>query len=470
MSLASLPELAALDSTSEGVRIPPDDTVPLTPRVRALLDTEAMRRLARISQLGLVSLVYPGAVHSRLEHSLGVYRLALEFLRRLRSDPRFEPLVAPEDASAFVAAALVHDIGHWAYCHPIEDMGLPEVPRHEGLVEGLISAGSDRRTSSRTNGGSTPARIAALIAGTAGDAAGRVLHSLLSGPIDVDKMDYLSRDSLHAGVPYGRNFDQPRLLASLCLDERGNALAITDKGRTAAELMVFAALRDVQRGLLAPCRPGRDRHAAAGGLASSVRRSTRRVSSAATTRASPPGSCGPRRARRRGRWSPDCSARNAGSSSGSPRSTPSTSPTSTRRSRAAAMPAWSRSRRGSRSGCRAASAAGSTPTSLLIDAPPAEREVEFRLQVREREARHSADARPRWRRLEDALTRGSQPRSRTVRRSRQARADLRRARGGSGDRRLQRPRNARPGRRSGRPLTPGHRVIADRRRGVCPGR
>ena len=53
-------------------------------------------------------------------------------------------------------------------------------------------------------------------------------------------MDYLSRDSLHAGVPYGRHFDQERLLASLCLDASGQALAITDKGRTAAELMVFA--------------------------------------------------------------------------------------------------------------------------------------------------------------------------------------------------------------------------------------
>ena len=53
-------------------------------------------------------------------------------------------------------------------------------------------------------------------------------------------MDYLMRDSLHAGVPYGRHFDQDRLLASLCLDQNGESLAITEKGRTAAELMVFA--------------------------------------------------------------------------------------------------------------------------------------------------------------------------------------------------------------------------------------
>lgn len=234
-----LPELAALDAGGEGVRLPPGDTVPLTPRVRALLDTAAVRRLARISQLGLVALVYPGATHSRLEHSLGVYRLALEFLRRLRRDERFERTVTAGDAAAFVAAALLHDVGHWAYCHPLEDMGLPELPRHESLLPAILGGGEVAAVL-RSQWGLEPARVASLVEGTATDPAGLILQSLLSGPIDVDKMDYLARDSLHAGVPYGRHFDQERLLASLCLDRAGTAVAITDKGRTAAELMVFA--------------------------------------------------------------------------------------------------------------------------------------------------------------------------------------------------------------------------------------
>ena len=140
MPCDSLPELRALDSSGDGLRIPPDVTVPLTPRVRALLDLPLLRRLARISQLGLVALVYPGAVHSRLEHSLGVYRLALEFLARLQHDPRFAATVSEADAAAFVVAALVHDAGHWAYCHPLEDMGLPELPRHESFVRRLLAA------------------------------------------------------------------------------------------------------------------------------------------------------------------------------------------------------------------------------------------------------------------------------------------------------------------------------------------
>ena len=183
-----LPEVAALDATSEGIRIPPGDTVPITPRVRSLLDTAEMRRLARVSQLGLVAHVYPGAVHSRLEHSLGVYRLAVEFLRRLRGDSRFEATVGDDDASAFLAAALVHDVGHWAYCHPIEDMGLPEIPRHESLVGDLVGGGELDRVL-RDAWGVAPDRIASLITGEASDPAGRLLHSLLSGPIDVDKMD-----------------------------------------------------------------------------------------------------------------------------------------------------------------------------------------------------------------------------------------------------------------------------------------
>ena len=130
MPFTHLPELVALDSCGDGLRIPPDVTVPLTPRVRALIDLPLLRRLARISQLGLVALVYPGATHSRLEHSLGVYRLALEFLGRLRHDARFSATVDEADAAAFVVAALLHDVGHWAYCHPLEDMGLPELPKH----------------------------------------------------------------------------------------------------------------------------------------------------------------------------------------------------------------------------------------------------------------------------------------------------------------------------------------------------
>ena len=89
---------------------------------------------------------------------------------------------------------------------------------------------------------------------------------MLSGPIDIDKMDYLARDSLHAGVPYGRNFDQQRLIGSLCLNEAGDGLAITDKGKTAAEMMVFARYVMFSEVYWHHARALGDGHAAAGVL------------------------------------------------------------------------------------------------------------------------------------------------------------------------------------------------------------
>ena len=87
-SIAHIPELQT--GTDGGlIRIPPETDVPLTRRVRHLIDSEAFQRLAKISQLGLVSLVYPAAHHSRFEHSLGVFRMALRYLQQLAGDARF---------------------------------------------------------------------------------------------------------------------------------------------------------------------------------------------------------------------------------------------------------------------------------------------------------------------------------------------------------------------------------------------
>ena len=139
--IRNLAEVAALDGGKSMVRIPPELNVPLTDRVRALIDTAEFRRLAGISQLGLVSLVYPAAIHTRFEHSLGVYRLALMFLRQLSYDRRFAALVTPADAELFLVAALLHDLGHWPFCHPIEDIRLPSVPQHELFANSFLLEG-----------------------------------------------------------------------------------------------------------------------------------------------------------------------------------------------------------------------------------------------------------------------------------------------------------------------------------------
>ncbi len=237
--LREIPEVAALDSRRSIIRIPPETDVPLTPRVRALIDSSDFRRLAKISQLGLVSLVYPAALHTRFEHCLGVYRLALLYLKQLSHDDRFAKSVAPEQAETFIVAALLHDLGHWPFCHPIEDIRLPSVPHHELYANSFLLEG-EIADILRHDWGVAPRDVTALLSEKPRDVGSKILASMLSGPIDIDKMDYLERDSLHAGVPYGRHFDQQRLLGSLCLNAAGDGLAISDKGKTAAELMVFA--------------------------------------------------------------------------------------------------------------------------------------------------------------------------------------------------------------------------------------
>lgn len=238
-ALLQIPEVVGLEAKRGLVRIPPELDVPLTDRVRQIIDAPEFRRLARISQLGLVSLVYPAAIHTRFEHSLGVYRLALLLLKQLAHDERFAEAVRPEDAELLIVSALLHDLGHWPFCHPIEDICLPGVPTHELFANSFLLEGEIAdvlRGLWRLN----PRDVVELLAGRPRDAASRVLGSILSGPIDIDKMDYLFRDSLHAGVPYGRHFDQQRLIGSLCLNASGDGLAVSAKGKTAAELMVFA--------------------------------------------------------------------------------------------------------------------------------------------------------------------------------------------------------------------------------------
>lgn len=237
--IQSIPEIAALDGRKSLIRIPGEQDVPVTPRIRELVDSRPFQRLNSIGQLGLVSLVYPGARHTRFEHSLGAYRMCLLFLKRLATDATFSETISSRDAERLIVAALLHDVGHWPYCHPIEDMNLEEVPEHESLALIRLQNSEVPETLERCFSLNLH-EVTDLLSGNYGDQAGPLLGSILSGPVDIDKMDYLYRDSLHAGVPYGMHYDRGRLIGSLCLDKDGKSLAITEKGLTAAELMVFA--------------------------------------------------------------------------------------------------------------------------------------------------------------------------------------------------------------------------------------
>jgi HD superfamily phosphohydrolase len=237
---SEIPELADREAARSLIRIPHEQNVPFTPRVRALVDTAEFQRLRDISQLGLVSRVYPGARHSRFEHALGVYDNALRFIAQLRKDSRFHQLIDRHTAEVLIVAALLHDLGHWPFCHPIEDLALPGMPPHEANAGRFLGRDTELADVLLRQWSIDPAEVLDVLVPKTNSPQMRLVRSILSGPIDVDKMDYLERDSLHCGVPYGRNFDKQRLIQSLVLNEAGDGLALTYKGKTAAELMVFA--------------------------------------------------------------------------------------------------------------------------------------------------------------------------------------------------------------------------------------
>jgi len=236
----SIPELNELDSGGAIVRLPSEQNVPFTRRVRAIVDTPEFQRLAEISQLGLVAKVYPGARHTRFEHALGVYHNALLYLRQLCRDRRFGTLVDTKSAELLIASSLLHDLGHWPFCHPIEDLGLSGLPPHEAHARRFLAGDSELADVLRREWKIDPDDVIDILAGDSDTPVRRLLRSILSGPVDIDKLDYLERDSLHSGVPYGRHFDKQRLIQSLVLNEAGDGLAITSKGKTAAELMVHS--------------------------------------------------------------------------------------------------------------------------------------------------------------------------------------------------------------------------------------
>ncbi|MBM80770.1 MAG: metal-dependent phosphohydrolase [Planctomycetaceae bacterium] len=239
-AVSDIPELLNLNADRSIVRIPMEQDVPFTDRVRDLVDTAEYQRLHHITQLGLAARVYPGATHTRFEHALGVFHNALKYLWQLARDPRFCDVVDRHTGEVLIVAALLHDLGHWPFCHPIEDMSLPDLPPHEAFAAEFLAKDRGLAKVLDEQWGIDPSEVLDVLVKRTDSAPMRLVRSILSGPIDIDKMDYLERDSLHAGVPYGRNFDKNRLIQSLVVNEAGDGLAITVKGKTAAELMVFA--------------------------------------------------------------------------------------------------------------------------------------------------------------------------------------------------------------------------------------
>jgi HD superfamily phosphohydrolase len=220
------------------IRDPLWNTIRLDSTAVRIIDTTAFQRLRYIRQLGFAHLVYPGATHTRFDHAVGVYHLTVTALRLLRERGGTPP-EAWEDEELVPYAALLHDIGHYPYSHALEELETDSVSVDHEMASGHFFASAELRDALATLGLAAGERIHALIRGES-----RIpLAGLVSGSLDLDKMEYLRRDASFCGVPYGE-VDVDRLLEGLALmpDPKTGLweVGVLEKGVAALESLLFA--------------------------------------------------------------------------------------------------------------------------------------------------------------------------------------------------------------------------------------
>jgi uncharacterized protein len=219
----------------EIIRDPLWNNVRLDELALRLVDTPAMQRLRWVRQLGLAFLVYPGASHSRFEHALGTYHLARRALTLLEERGALER-IGRDECQIVRAAALLHDVGHYPFSHALEEIG---ALHHEEVARPLVLEGPIAEVLTSELGPGAPERIISLIRGVSDSP----LQRLISGSLDLDKLDYLRRDAVMCGVSYG-DIDVDRLLNSLVVVSEpatgAATVGIVEKGLSALESLLFA--------------------------------------------------------------------------------------------------------------------------------------------------------------------------------------------------------------------------------------
>jgi len=218
-----------------------------------LIDTRSFQRLRRLRQLGLASLVYPNATHTRFAHSLGVFRIMGVVIDFLLNKGKFKE----EDRRKMRLAALLHDIGHYPYSHLMEfvdrDIHRPSylskpksareakaITRRERYpdhvrVGQLVVTRREGITTLLKQNDLNPEEIASIFRG---EHTNRAYNQLISSSLDMDRMDYMIRDSLGTGVPYGK-IDLHYLLSNLDLTDDGEVV-VSYKAAAAAEHFLVA--------------------------------------------------------------------------------------------------------------------------------------------------------------------------------------------------------------------------------------
>lgn len=236
-------------------------------RLKRLVEHPIIERLAGVNQLGVVSQVYLTSSHSRLEHSLGTYHNACKFVLSLYYDP-FSPLFRQifdaDDIKAVLVAALLHDIGQYPLAHDLEELSVDlfsHVHIGQAILEACVDPAAITEGTTVSRGQLAELREILGLWDTSvervlnilrakpetedGDFKDRLLHSIIDGPLDADKLDYLLRDSHQLNVPYAQGIDIDRILRSLTVivtrsgSDVVTCVGVHEKAKVAAEFVAI---------------------------------------------------------------------------------------------------------------------------------------------------------------------------------------------------------------------------------------
>lgn len=244
------------------IQISSSFATPFTQRLSKLLSLPFFRRLAGVNQLGLIVQIYPTATHSRLEHILGTFSNVARFCDSLWNDPAsplFRQIMNEHDIKLVLLAALCHDIGQYPLAHDLEEAEI-KLFSHKDMGDKLLLEYSSTKANEESASmrdilekewGVKPEDIKQLLsiqpAKLNEPLKLRLLHTLIDGPIDADKIDYLIRDAVNLNIPYGAVIDVERLLKCLTVvykqmspTETYVSLGIYEKGKIPAEAVLFA--------------------------------------------------------------------------------------------------------------------------------------------------------------------------------------------------------------------------------------
>jgi HD superfamily phosphohydrolase len=243
------------------IRCPVYGFISLNTWEREIIEQPAFQRLRRIRQLGWTDAVYPGAMHTRFEHSLGVMHMASLLYNGvqercgdiLRSEYHYNDSGVRLYGQLIRIAALLHDLGHGPFSHAVEELAPFNSDgagrrryRHEEYSTAIIRKHFREVIENHpenTNYRFTVEDVCGLIEGKAAAGSAAIWQELVSSQLDADRIDYLLRDSFHAGVEYGR-YDWRRLVNSVELvrDPESDPwrLGVSDGGRHVAEGLIIA--------------------------------------------------------------------------------------------------------------------------------------------------------------------------------------------------------------------------------------